>query len=122
MARSRTLTFQQITDSRNIEIGRCLLELEDRIEKLRELLDIEGLEVSISDPYLIDWSDTMKKYYIDLSKRAVGDQVELFLKKAEEKQIQYRANFRIKKHTRKITWNDIYKIVNSVKAVPYDFE
>lgn len=33
-----------------------------------------------------------------------------------------RANFRVKKYTRKVTWNDIFELVNSVKAVPYNFK
>ena len=39
-----------------------------------------------------------------------------------ENNIQYRANFYITKRTRKVTWDDIYELVNSIKAVPYKFE
>lgn len=120
---SRTLTFQQITDSRDTEIEKCLPELETRIQKLEKLLNIEGVEVEIGNPYLLDWTESMGKYYKELAeKTTIPEQKERLLKLANTKQIQYRANFRIKKNTRQITWNDIYKIVNSVKAVPYSFE
>ena len=119
----RKLVFQQITDSRNMDIEKCLPELETRIQKLEKLLNIEGVDVKIGDPYLIDWTESMGKYYKELAeKTTIPEQKERLLKLANTKQIQYRANFRIKKSTRKITWNDIYKIVNSVKAVPYNFE
>lgn len=34
---------------------------------------------------------------------------------------QYRCRFHVTKNTHKVNWNDIYKIVNSVKPVPYGF-
>ena len=118
---SRTLTFQQITDSRDMELEKCLPELESRIQKLENLLNIEGVKVRIGEPYLIDWTDTMNEYNKKLAKENPYMK-DYYLRNVNKKQIQYRANFRIKKNTRKITWNDIYKIVNSVKAVPYSFE
>ena len=122
MARNRVLTFQQITDSRDINIDKCLTVLNERIEGIKKLLDIEGVEVEASDPYLIDWTETMSKHYRDLAAKVENlEQKARLLKDANIKQIQYRANFYIKKNTRKVTWNDIYKLVNSVKAVPYDF-
>ncbi len=93
--RIKTLCFTQITDSR---FDNNILELlQNRIEKLKELLSIEGLEVNMTSPRLVDWSNT------------------------SENNIQYRSEFYITKNTRKISWNDIYKMVNSVKAVPYRF-
>lgn len=96
---SRKLYFQQITDSRFMNKEDCLPTLNDIVEKLKKLLDIENLNITVSDPRLIEWG------------------------KAEgvEEHIQYRVDFIIEKKTRKVTWNDIYKIVNSVKAVPYKF-
>ena len=96
---SRKLYFQQITDSRFMNEEDCLPILNERIEKLKKLLDIENLNIAVSDPRLLEWG------------------------KAEgvEEHIQYRADFIIEKKTRKVTWNDIYKLVNSVKAVPYKF-
>lgn len=96
---SRKLYFQQITDSRFMNKEDCLPILNERIEKLKKLLDIENLNITVSEPRLLEWG------------------------KAEgvEEHIQYRADFIIEKKTRRVTWNDIYKIVNSVKAVPYKF-
>lgn len=34
---------------------------------------------------------------------------------------QKRCEFTVTKTTRKVTWNDIYKAVNSIRAVPYRF-
>ena len=96
---SRKLYFQQITDSRFMNEEDCLPILNERIEKLKKLLDIENLNITVSDPRLLEWG------------KAEG----------ADEHIQYRADFVIEKKTRKVTWNDIYKIVNSVKAVPYKF-
>ncbi len=96
---ARKLYFQQITDSRFMNEEDCLQVLNERIEELKKLLDIENLNITVSDPRLLEWG------------------------KAEgvEEHIQYRADFIIEKKTRKVTWSDIYTIVNSVKAVPYRF-
>jgi len=96
---SRKLYFQQITDSRFMNEEDCLPILNKRIKELKKLLDIENVNVTVSDPMLLEWG------------------------KAEgvDEHIQYRADFVIEKKTRKITWNDIYKIVNSIEAVPYKF-
>ncbi len=96
---SRRLYFQQITDSRFMNEEDCLLILNERIEKLKKLLDIENVNITVSNPRLLEWGKA----------------------KGVDEHIQYRADFIIEKKTRKITWNDIYKIVNSIKAVPYKF-
>jgi hypothetical protein len=93
MRKRRTLVFQQITDSRFMEKEKCLPVLIDRIGKIKQLLDIDGVFVDVGEPYLLNWGDN----------------------------IQYRADFYIWKNTRKTTWNDIYGLVNSVKPVPYEF-
>ena len=94
---ARTLYFQQITDSRFTDPENCLPMLEERVKKIKHLLSIEGVELKIGKPYLIDWTDT------------------------SENNIQYRVDFMVKKSTRKVTWNKIYGLINSVKAVPYKF-
>jgi|LSQX01.3.fsa_nt_gb hypothetical protein len=96
---ARKLYFQQITDSRFENEEDCLPILNKRIEKLKKLLDIENVNITVSNPRLLEWG------------KAEG----------AEEHIQYRADFIIEKKTRKVTWNDIYKMVNSVKAVPYKF-
>lgn len=88
---AKTLVFQQITDDRFD--GNILETLQERVQQIKDLLRLDGVEVSVSEPRLVEF-DTNN---------------------------QYRVNFEITKTTRKITWNDIYKLVNSVKAVPYKF-
>lgn len=91
----RTLCFVQVTDSRLDENPKELLE--ERIKQLEERLNIEGVTCTHTDPKFIDWSHT------------------------EEGGYQWRSFFYVKKNTRKVTWNDIYDIVNSVHAAPYEF-
>lgn len=88
---ARILYFEQITDDRfDTDIYNLL---ENRVKKLKELLNIECVEVSTGNIYDVDFGTNK----------------------------QCRCKFYVKKDTRKVTWNDIYKIVNSVKAVPYSF-
>jgi hypothetical protein len=94
---SRTLYFQQITDSRFEPIEKCLPILQERINRIKELLNIEGVNVKIEEPYMVDWRNT------------------------SENNIQYRVNFYVTKTTRKLTWNDIYNLINSIKPVSYKF-
>ena len=88
----RMLTFEQITDSRfDTNIEQLLMERVDKISTL--LSNYDGVNVMY---------DNIRKVTFN-------------------NDIQYRCRFYVTKTTRKITWNDIYKIVNSVKAVPYNF-
>jgi hypothetical protein len=112
---ARRLYFQQITDSRFTEEEKCLPILQERIERIKELLKIEGINVTVGKPYFIDWTEAVQKHY-DKNKQYHSDNY-----KRPIREIQYRADFYVTKTTRKITWNDIYKLVNSVKAVPYKF-
>lgn len=89
--RPRTLCFEQITDDRFYDDIYNLLEA--RVKKLKELLNIEGVEVRTDDIYEVNFV----------------------------KNKQYRCKFYVTKSTRKVTWNDIFKIVNSVNPVPYHF-
>jgi len=113
---SRRLYFQQITDSRFMEEEECLPVLQERIEKIKRLLDIEGVSVTVGKAYFLDWTEEVQKIY-DENKNYYSDNY-----KRPIREIQYRADFYVTKTTRKVTWNDIYKLVNSVKAVPYDFK
>lgn len=88
----RTLHFTQITDSRfNSNIEDLMNE---RVAKLEELFaNIPGVVLKHYDKYKVSFDDCE----------------------------QYRTDFFIQKTTKKVSWNDIYKMVNSVKAVPYEF-
>ena len=96
----RTLTFEQITDGRFDNPSGLLRLLTKRITLIKEKLNIEGVQVTVGEPYEIKWP----------------------ARKLTPAHSQFRAKFYITKNTRKLTWNDIYRIVNSVKAVPYKFE
>jgi hypothetical protein len=88
----RVLTFEQITDSRFDENIKELLE--QRVQRLEEEFSkLEGVSFE---------HDNICFYE--------GDEWS-----------QYRCRCYVKKSTRKITWNDIYRLVNNIKAVPYDF-
>lgn len=89
----RTLTFVQITDSRFEPAETVLDTLNARIAAIKEKLNLPGIQLHVSSPWLVDWDD----------------------------HIQYRTRFRVTKD-RRITWNAIYELVNSVHAVPYKFE
>ena len=92
MSKARILYFEQITDDRFDENIYNLLD--KRVRKIKELLNIDGVEVYTSMIYDVDFGTNK----------------------------QCRCKFYVHKHTKKVTWNDIYKIVNSVKAVPYTFK
>lgn len=87
----RILKFQQITDDRFDKDIKNLLQ--KRLDELTDKLNIDGVEFSYEEPYEVDFKDNK----------------------------QWRADCKVKKTSKDITWNDIYKIVNSVKAVPYKF-
>ena len=103
----RTLYFTQITDDRSDKNIKQLLE--ERIQKLKELLNIEGVELVVSDIEDIHFNGHTE-YWKD---GTVAYQ--------EPANNQCRCRFQVRKTTRKLTWNDVYKIVNSVKPVPYSF-
>lgn len=87
----RTLYFEQITDDRFDTDIHDLLD--DRVKRLKELLDIEGVELNTGNIYELDFGTNK----------------------------QCRCEFYVRKNTRNITWSDIYEIVNSVKPVLYRF-
>ena len=89
----RTLTFQQISDSRfngsEFELGKLTSGVESALSVLPEV------KFQIEELRYLDSSETSTK--------------------------SWRQRFNVQKVGRKTTWNDVYKAVNSVKAVPYDF-
>jgi len=109
---ARTLYFEQITDDRFDNNVKELLE--ERTILLKKKLNIEGLEVRVGTPYELIWEEIVSNggEYVELADKTTYTII------ANK---QWRVDFYVKKNTRKITWNDIYGIVNSVKAVPYKF-
>ena len=109
----RTLYFEQITDNRLIPEEECLSVLNERVEIIKTLLNLEGVTIKIEKPRFIDWTESTKQWETKVN---LPEE-----RRLKGRSIQYRVGFRVNKTTRKITWNDIYKLVNSVKAVPYSF-
>lgn len=87
----RTLTFQQIEDTR-FKGTKASLELKNTtlFSKLESLVGV-----------------TVK-----------SDPIRTLNKDGEQ---SFRQRYYVQKVGRNTTWNDVYKMVNSVKAVPYDF-
>lgn len=88
----KTLYFEQITDDRFDEDIHTLLE--NRVKKIKELLAIDGVTVTTGDISNVDFGTNK----------------------------QCRCKFYVTKKSNSVTWTDIFKLVNSVKAVPYRFE
>lgn len=103
----RTLYFTQMTDDRFDRNIKSLLE--ERVREIKKLLNVDGVKVVISDIEDIHF-DGHTKYREDGS----------IVYKTEPNN-QCRCKFEVIKTTRELSWNDIYKIVNSVKPVPYSF-
>ena len=103
----RTLYFTQITDDRFDKDIRALLE--ERCERLKELLCIEGVDVVVFPIENIHF-EGHTEYWENgtIAYTTSGNN-------------QCRCRFEISKNNREVSWNDIYAIVNSVKAVPYAF-
>lgn len=90
----RTLVFTQIADSRFYDDPE--LEIKNRIDSLQSQLNsLQGISFE---------RENLKRMI------SIGDD-----------DIQYRITFYVQKTDKSVIWNDIYKIVNSVKAVPYNF-
>lgn len=96
----RSLTFTQIVDSRFDTMdsyteqtkGELNTLIRERHAILMDLLNsLEGVTVECREAYLIDWDD----FY------------------------QYRQDYRVQKTTRRVTWDTIQTLVNSIHAVPY---
>lgn len=95
----RTLTFEQITDGRFDDPDTLLDLLNGRIELIKAKLNIDGVEVTVENPYEIKWD----------------------ARQFEPAHSQWRAKFFLRKSTPHITWNDIFGLINSVKAASYKF-
>lgn len=87
---ARKLTFEQVTDSRMDENPKELLE--ERVKQLEERLDIDGVTCTHTPIRFLDWKDGT---------------------------YQYRCSFEVVKETRKLAWDDIYDIINSIHATYY---
>ena len=91
----RVVTFEQIVDSRSDDISKGEKILQDREDEIIELCGDDFSVKTNSIRFYDGWEDGTS---------------------------QYRQKYFIKKNNNKVTWNDLYKIVNSVKAVPYKFD
>ena len=89
----RTLTFQQISDSRfngsETELNKLTVGVLSALSKL------SGIKVQIEESRATECQKTSDK--------------------------SFRQRFYVQKTGRKTTWKDVYKAVNSIKAVPYGF-
>lgn len=103
----RTLYFTQITDDRFDRNIKSLLE--ERVREIKNLLNVDGVKVVVSD---------IEDIHFDRHTRYREDGSIVY---KTEPHNQCKCTFQIIKTTRKLTWNDIYKIVNSVKPAPYSF-
>lgn len=90
----RCVTFEQIVDSRFENISKGEQILQDRKDEIIELCG-NNFSVYTQRIKFYDWPDG---------------------------ETQYRQRYFVRKNNNQVTWNDLYKIVNSVKAVPYDFD
>ena len=88
-APKEVLKFQQTTDSRYDKDAYMLLQ--KRLKELENKLNIKGVKFDYSEPSWIP-----------------GDGYD-----------QWVSNCTVKKTAKNITWENIYEIVNSIKAVPY---
>lgn len=103
----KILNFTQITDSRFDENIKDLLQT--RVKRLKKLLDLDGIELIVTD---------IKEVHFDGYKR-MDENGNLVYE--EKPSVQYRCDFFVRKNTSKITWDEIYDIVNSVNPVQYKF-
>lgn len=109
---ARTLCFTQITDDRFDTNIKELLQ--QRVDKIKELLNIDGVTVTtfpIDEIHFNERTEHCDKGYYK-------DNPVTYTVPANT---QCRCRIEVKKNTCKVTWNDIYKLVNSVKPVRYSF-
>ena len=91
---TRCVTFEQIVDSRFDDISKGEKILNDRKDEIIELCG-DDFSIYTNKIEFLDWGDD---------------------------ESQYRQKYYIRKNNNNVSWNDLYKIVNSVKAVPYKFD
>ncbi|WP_063664376.1 hypothetical protein [Aliivibrio fischeri] len=87
----RTLTFEQISDTRFSGSKVKLNNIRNKIIKALNTLD--GLIFQIEPPRKLEMNG----------------------------EASFRQRYFVQKSGRKTTWNDVYRAINSVKPVPYDF-
>lgn len=90
----RCVTFEQIVDSRFDDISKGEEILDDRKDEIVELCG-NDFSVYTTDRHFVEFDD--------------GD-------------TQWRETYYVRKNNNKIAWNDLYKIVNSVKSCHYKFD
>lgn len=88
----RKLVFEMISDSRFEDYQK---EGRARCAEVKKKLDLDGITLEYDTLRDIEFGDGTK---------------------------QLRQKFYVSKNTRKYTWNDIMKLVNSVRAVPYSWK
>ena len=89
----RTLTFEQISDSRFNGSEQELTKLSEKV--LSTLSELADVKVQVDKHRLIEFNGGSIK--------------------------SWRQRFFVQKNTRKTTWEEVYSAVNAVKAAPYDF-
>ena len=98
---NRTLTFTQICDSRFNKTEDDLKLINTKL--LKELNNINGLKVKV---------DNIR--HVEFKKEHNAE--------SEHKHdISFRQNYYTQKNTLKTTWNDIFNIINKVRAAHYSF-
>lgn len=93
---ARRLTFQYIADSRFNQDKSYLLKLDEQLKQVLSKYDCLTIE-----------EGQIKEVH--------------FKDNIEGDSKQYRKRYWITKKGRKLTWNDVYKLINSVKAECYEF-
>lgn len=107
MKKSRTLTFTIPTERKHhIKDGHIWIIDETKENTLkRHIENVNKLDELLSKICIFEHYEMKAWHFMDGSLERIG----------------YDTTYFIYKKNKGITWNDIYKTVNSVKAVPYKF-
>ena len=90
---SRTLTFQFINDTRFTDTPKQWVK-DKTLELENKFNTLHGVELKQEPIREVIFNDNV---------------------------ISYRKRFYVNKQNRKITWNNIYEVINSISPQPYDF-
>lgn len=93
----RTLTFEQIQDDRFNGSKECLLRINTQI-----------FEAFKGKESVIVTAESIRE-------------LEFYSSGSDGGNTQWRQRYFIQKTGRQLTWNDVYKAINKIKAVPYSF-